>query len=79
MTAFLQGAMVSELAPLNYHWYQRAAGADSWVLIEAASGPTYKPGAGNIGQSLMVVVTVSEPDGVKRISSTPVGPIQPAK
>lgn len=79
LTAFLQGAMLNELAPLNYHWYQRSPGADSWVLIESASGSTFMPGNGNVGQSLMVVVTVREGDGVKRISSMPVGPIQQAK
>jgi hypothetical protein len=79
LTASLRGALSNAVAPANYHWYQGSPGAGRWVLIESASGPTFIPGAGNVGQLLMVVLTVSEPDGVKRISSSPVGPIQPAK
>ena len=79
LTASLRGTLLKTVAPANYHWYQRSPGADRWVLIESASGPTFIPGAGNIGQSLMVVLTVSEADGVKRISSPPVGPVRPAK
>ncbi|MEO1002639.1 MAG: hypothetical protein AAFX65_05945 [Cyanobacteria bacterium J06638_7] len=79
LTASLQGTVLAAQDELNYHWYQRAEGSDSWVLIETASGSTFTPGPGTVGQWLIVVLTVSEANGVKRLSSPPVGPIQAAR
>ncbi len=62
----------------NYHWYRLAPGQRSWVLIEGATGTTYVPAPIDIGQQVMVVAVVNQNGTVKRVSSTPVGPIRPA-
>jgi hypothetical protein len=36
------------------------------------------PGPQDVGQNLMVVLVVSEADGVKRVSSKPMGPVRRA-
>ncbi len=77
LTASVEGALANPLVPSIYHWYQRAPGEARWVLIESATGSTFTPGEETIGQSIMVVLVVVEPDGVKRASSPPVGPVQP--
>ncbi len=78
LTASLQGEGMEGPPPGAFHWYRRGPASQRWVLIETASGPTYAPGSEDVGQSLMVVLTVSEADGVKRVSSPPVGPVLPA-
>jgi hypothetical protein len=45
------------------------------VLIETAQGTTYVPAAIDIGQQVMVVAVVNQNGKVKRVSSTPIGPI----
>ena len=61
----------------NYHWYRLKPGNRSWVLIEGANGTTYVPGSLDVGNNLMVVVVVNQNGQVKRVASTPVGPVQP--
>jgi lipoprotein-anchoring transpeptidase ErfK/SrfK len=65
------------LPQANYHWYRLQPGTRSWVLIEGANGTTYVPGSLDVGQNLMVVVVVNQNGQVKRVASTPVGPVQP--
>jgi hypothetical protein len=62
----------------NYHWYRLAPGQRSWVLIESAQGTTYVPAAIDIGQQVMVVAVVNQNGTVRRVSSTPIGPIRAA-
>jgi hypothetical protein len=59
-----------------YHWYRRSPGSSSWLLIPAVAGPTYVPRAEDVGQTLRVVLVVPQADGVKRVSSAPVGPVR---
>jgi len=61
----------------NYHWYRLKPGNRSWVLIEGANGTTYVPGSLDVGNNLMVVVVVNQNGQVKKVASTPVGPVQP--
>jgi hypothetical protein len=58
-----------------YHWYRRSPGSSSWILIPAVDGPTYSPTAEDVGQTVRVVLVVPQADGVKRVSSAPVGPV----
>mgnify|MGYP003336278786 CR=1 FL=1 len=44
---------------------------------EGANGTSYVPGSLDVGQNLMVVVVVNQNGQVKRVASTPVGPVQP--
>ena len=47
------------------------------MLIEGAQGTTYVPAPVDIGQNLMVVAVVNQNGAVKRVSSQPIGPVQP--
>lgn len=60
-----------------FHWYRLPAGASNWVLIAAASGPTYRLQAEDVGSQLMVVVARPTPQGSQRQASPAVGPVQP--
>jgi hypothetical protein len=64
------------LPSANYHWYRLKPGQRSWVLIESANGTTYVPAPIDIGQNLMVVAVVNQNGQVKRVASTPVGPVR---
>jgi hypothetical protein len=77
LTASAQVNAQAALPQANYHWYRIKPGTRSWVLIEGANGTTYVPGSLDVGQNLMVVVVVNQNGQVKRVASTPVGPIQP--
>jgi hypothetical protein len=60
-----------------YHWYRLQPGQRTWVLIEGANGTTYVPAPVDIGQNLMVVAVVNQNGVVKRVASSPIGPVQP--
>jgi len=77
LTAAAQINAQAALPQANYHWYRMKPGTRSWVLIEGANGTTYVPGSLDVGQNLMVVVVVNQNGQVKRVASTPVGPVQP--
>jgi lipoprotein-anchoring transpeptidase ErfK/SrfK len=77
LTAAAQINAQAALPQANYHWYRLKPGTRSWVLIEGANGTTYVPGTLDVGQNLMVVVVVNQNGQVKRVASTPVGPVQP--
>ena len=77
LTAAAQINAQAALPQANYHWYRLKPGTRSWVLIEGANGTTYVPGSLDVGQNLMVVVVVNQNGQVKRVASTPVGPVQP--
>jgi hypothetical protein len=77
LTAAAQINAQAALPQANYHWYRLKPSTRSWVLIEGANGTTYVPGTLDVGQNLMVVVVVNQNGQVKRVASTPVGPVQP--
>ena len=77
LTAAAQVNAQAALPQANYHWYRIQPGTRTWVLIEGANGTTYVPGPLDVGQNLMVVVVVNQNGQVKRVASTPVGPVQP--
>jgi len=76
LTAAAQINAQAALPQANYHWYRMKPGTRSWVLIEGANGTAYVPGTLDVGQNLMVVVVVNQNGQVKRVASTPVGPVQ---
>ncbi|WP_233128520.1 hypothetical protein [Synechococcus sp. 8F6] len=78
----LQAAAVADLLaalpPQAFHWYRRTPGASQWLLISGASGPTYVLQPQDVSSEVMVVVTVSTPEGgANRQASTPLGPVRP--
>ncbi|MFM8545196.1 MAG: hypothetical protein ACKOCA_11580 [Vulcanococcus sp.] len=77
LTAAAQINAQAALTQANYHWYRLKPGTRSWVLIEGANGTTYVPGSLDVGNNLMVVVVVNQNGQVKKVASTPVGPVQP--
>ncbi|WP_411867282.1 hypothetical protein [Vulcanococcus limneticus] len=78
LTATAVAAARAALPTANYHWYRLAPGQRSWVLIEGANGTRYVPSPIDIGQRVMVVAVVTQNGQVKRVASTPLGPIQAA-
>lgn len=78
LTATAVAAAQAALPTANYHWYRLAPGQRSWVLIEGANGTSYVPSPIDIGQRVMVVAVVTQNGQVKRVASTPLGPIQAA-
>ncbi len=71
---------VAALPPQAFHWYRRAAGADQWLLISDASGPTYVLQPEDVSTQVMVVVAVAAPGGGSNRQASPaVGPVQPAR
>ncbi|MBM5788913.1 MAG: hypothetical protein FJ071_03815 [Cyanobacteria bacterium M_DeepCast_200m_mx_001] len=77
LTAAAQINAQAALPQANYHWYRLKPGTRNWVLIEGANGTTYVPGSLDVGNNLMVVVVVNQNGQVKKVASTPVGPVQP--
>ena len=78
LTATAVAAAQAALPTASYHWYRLAPGQRSWVLIEGANGTRYVPSPIDIGQRVMVVAVVTQNGQVKRVASTPLGPIQAA-
>ena len=76
LTATAVADAQAALPSANYHWYRLKPGQRSWVLIEGANGTTYVPAPIDIGQNLMVVAVVNQNGQVKRVASTPVGPVR---
>lgn len=76
LTATAVAAAQAALPTASYHWYRLAPGHRSWVLIEGANGTSYVPSPVDIGQKVMVVAVVTQNGQVKRVASTPLGPIQ---
>ena len=77
LTATAVADAQAALPTANYHWYRLKPGQRTWVLIEGAQGTTYVPAPVDIGQNLMVVAVVNQNGAVKRVSSQPIGPVQP--
>ena len=65
------------LPPGAFHWYRLPAGASQWVLINGASGPSYRLQPADVGSQVMVVIAVPAAAGSQRQMSTPVGPVGP--
>jgi len=60
-----------------YHWYRLTPGQTRWQLIKGATGATYSLTAADVGQQVMVVAVVQQPDGsVQRVPSAPTDPVQ---
>jgi hypothetical protein len=76
LTATAVADAQAALPSANYHWYRLKPGQRSWVLIEGANGTTYVPAPIDIGQNLMVVAVVNQNGQVKRVASSPVGPVR---
>ena len=60
----------------QFHWYRKGTADRTWLLIETAQGTRYVPAPVDVGQNLMVVAVVKQNGQVKRIASTPIGPVQ---
>ncbi|MFM8605639.1 MAG: hypothetical protein ACKOBY_08960 [Cyanobium sp.] len=71
----LQADALADLPPSAYHWYRRPAAGTAWVLIPAASGPSYRLVAADVGQQVMVVVALPSGTGSQRSVSVPLGPV----
>jgi hypothetical protein len=76
LTATAVADAQAALPSADYHWYRLKPGQRSWVLIEGANGTTYVPAPIDIGQNLMVVAVVNQSGQVKRVASSPVGPVR---
>ncbi len=58
-----------------FHWYRLSPGANKWVLISSATGPSYRLQPQDVGAQVMVVIAVPTASGSQRQASAPVGPI----
>ncbi len=75
LQASLQADALADLPPSAFHWYRRPAAGTAWVLIAAAAGPSYRLGAADVGQQVMVVVALPSGTGSERSASAPLGPV----
>jgi hypothetical protein len=66
----------TNLGAVTYHWYRHAPGRNRWELIPSAQGDSYTVSRNDIAYELMVVVVVSTPDGARRKTSAPIGPVR---
>ncbi len=67
-----------QLPPGAFHWYRFSPGSSAWVLIDGASGPSYRLQPQDVGSQLMLVVAMQTPQGIKRQATAAVGPVQRA-
>lgn len=66
------------LPPTVFHWYRRLPGSSSWVLINGASGPSYRLQSVDVAARVMLIIAVPGSTGSsQRQASPPVGPVQP--
>ena len=80
LSATLTADALAGLPPSAFHWYRRAPGSNSWVLITSTSGSTYRLQPVDVQAQVMVVVSVpSANGGSQRQASKPVGPVQAAQ
>lgn len=80
LQATLAADALAGLSPSAFHWYRLNPGSNRWVLIEGASGPSYRLQAVDVQARVMVVVAVPTPSGgSQRQPTKPVGPILPAQ
>ena len=59
----------------GYVWQRSFDGGSTWTAIVGATGSMYTPGASDIGASLRVTVTATNPYGVASATSAAVGPV----
>ncbi len=59
----------------GYVWQRSFDSGSTWTAIVGANGSMYTPGASDIGASLRVVVTATNPYGVASATSAAVGPV----
>jgi hypothetical protein len=76
--AVLQATAVADvLAALPasaFHWYRRSPGANQWLLIEGAAGPSYVLQLQDVSAQVMVVVAVpAQGGGSSRQASPAIG------
>lgn len=77
LQASLSADVLAGLPPNAFHWYRLAPASGRWVLIEAASGPSYLLGPNDVNGKVMLVVAVPTAGGGSlRQASGPVGPVQ---
>ena len=76
LQATLQADANAAVANPQFHWYRKGTADRTWLLFETAQGTRYVPAPVDVGQNLMVVAVVKQNGQVKRIASTPIGPVQ---
>lgn len=62
-----------------FHWYRLPAGGTSWMLIQGASGPTYRLQAADVGSQVMLVIAIPRAGGSQRQASAVIGPVGPGR
>jgi hypothetical protein len=78
LVASLAADALAGLPPESFHWYRLRPGAEHWVWIDTARGPSYQLTAADVNSSLMLVVVRTTGGTVSRQATAPVGPIAPA-
>ncbi|MDQ3933992.1 MAG: hypothetical protein M3340_05105 [Actinomycetota bacterium] len=59
----------------SYQWERCDASGGNCTAIPGATGPTYTPTKEDEGQTIRVIVVVTNPEGSTRVVSEPIGPI----
>jgi hypothetical protein len=75
LQASLEADDLAGLPASAFHWYRRPSRASTWLLIDAASGPTYRLGVADVGQQVMVVLALPAAGGSQRSASAAIGPV----
>lgn len=75
LQATLAADALASLPPSAFHWYRLTPGSQRWVLIQQASGPSYRLTNADVNARVMVVVAVPGNGGSQRQASAPLGPV----
>ena len=68
--------VLAALPPSAFHWYRRSPGANQWLLIDGATGPSYVLQLQDVSAQVMVVISVpAQGGGSSRQASPAIGPI----
>ncbi|NDC35017.1 MAG: hypothetical protein EBZ51_06440 [Synechococcaceae bacterium WB9_2_112] len=78
LQATLAADALASLPPSAFHWYRLKPGSQRWVLIQQASGPSYRLTNADVNARVMVVVAVPSNGGSQRQASAPLGPVTAA-
>lgn len=76
LQATLAADALASLPPSAFHWYRLTPGSQRWVLIQQASGPSYRLTNADVNARVMVVVAVPSNGGSQRQASAPLGPVR---
>ena len=80
LQATLAADALAGVSPSAFHWYRLSPGSNRWVLIQGASGPTYRLQPVDVQARVMVVVAIPAPSGgSQRQPAQSVGPVQPGQ